>query len=86
MTFVWVAVGVTLVIIWGLTISDIVRRHLGGGKTAAWLLIVVLLPFAGALLYWILRRSTPEELQQQADAGRGLRERSRFDRPPQAPR
>jgi hypothetical protein len=85
MTFVWVAVSVTLVIIWVLTISDIVRRHLGSKRTAAWLLIVVLLPFVGAVLYWILRRSTPEELQQQADAGRELREQTRFDRP-QAPR
>ena len=59
---------VVLVVVWVITVSDIVRRHLGRGPTSAWLLIVILLPFLGSLLYWALRKPSAEEVQAQADA------------------
>ena len=55
MTALWIAIAVTLVIVWGLSVADIIGRHLGTKRTTAWLLIVILLPFAGAVLYWVLR-------------------------------
>ena len=57
MTAFWVAISVALVAVWAFTVADILRRHLDRRHTLAWLLIVILLPFAGALLYWVLRRS-----------------------------
>jgi hypothetical protein len=56
MTAFWVAISVALVLVWVFTVADIFRRHLDRRRTLAWLLIVILLPFAGALLYWALRR------------------------------
>jgi len=56
MTAFWVAISVVLVVVWAFTVADILRRHLDQRHTLAWLLIVILLPFAGALLYWVLRR------------------------------
>jgi hypothetical protein len=56
MTAFWVAISVALVAVWAFTVADIFRRHLDRRQTLAWLLIVILLPFAGALLYWVLRR------------------------------
>jgi phospholipase D-like protein len=56
MTAFWVAISVVLVVVWAFTVADIFRRHLDQRHTLAWLLIVILLPFAGALLYWVLRR------------------------------
>ena len=73
MGFVWGIITVLLAIVWVITISDIIRRHLGRGRTAAWLLIVVILPFAGALLYWALRKPTPEEAQRQIDLEADIR-------------
>ena len=58
-------IGVILVVVWVLTIADMIKRHLGGGKLAAWLIIVLLLPFLGSLLYWALRKPTPEEAERQ---------------------
>ena len=75
--------GVVLLVVWVITVSDIVRRRLGAGPTAAWLIIVLLLPFVGALLYWLMRKRSPEEIQRQADGERALREnaaRAPFDR------
>ena len=56
MTAFWVAVSVALVAVWVFTLVDLFSRHLEGRQVVAWLLIVILLPFAGALLYWVLRR------------------------------
>jgi uncharacterized protein (DUF58 family) len=66
--------GLILLVIWVLTIVDIVRSHLGAAKTAAWILIVVILPFVGALFYWIMRKPTADEVTRQVDNERALRE------------
>ena len=70
--FLWI-VTVTLVIVWVITVVDIVRRHLGTMATAAWLLIVVLIPFLGAIAYWALRKPTDAELDAQRGAEGDLR-------------
>jgi hypothetical protein len=74
MTVLWVIIGVALVIVWAFTIVDIVRRHLGAQRTAAWLLIVIILPFLGSVLYWVLRKPEPGDLERTADAQRSLRD------------
>ena len=55
MTAFWVAISIALLVVWVFTV-DLFSRHLDRRHTLAWLLIVILLPFAGALLYWVLRR------------------------------
>ena len=74
-------IGVVILVIWAITIWDIVRSRLGAGKTAAWLLIVILLPFVGSLLYWILRKPQADEVQRQYDNEVALHE-ARARRPP----
>jgi hypothetical protein len=59
MSVLWGTLAVLLAIVWLVTVSDLVRRHLGRQRTIAWLLIVLILPFAGAILYWVLRK--PEQ-------------------------
>jgi hypothetical protein len=66
--------GLILLVIWVLTIVDIVRSHLGAAKTSAWILIVVILPFVGALLYWVMRKPTADEVQRQVDNERAMRD------------
>ena len=56
MTAIWVAISIALLVVWAFTVADIFRSKLDRRHTLAWLLIVILLPFAGALLYWVLRR------------------------------
>jgi len=73
--------GLALLVVWGITIWDIVRSRLGAGKTAAWLLIVIILPFVGSLLYWILRKPQADEVQRQYDNEVALHE-ARARRPP----
>jgi hypothetical protein len=77
MAFVWGIAGFLLLVVWTISVVDIFRRHLGRQQTAAWLLIVVLLPFVGALLYWVMRRPAGDEVQQAALAEQSLRDEAR---------
>ena len=73
-------IGAVILVIWAITIWDIVRSHLGGGKTAAWLLIVILLPLFGSVFYWFRRKPQAGDVQRQYDNEVALRE-SRARRP-----
>ena len=73
-------IGVVVLVIWGITIWDIFRSRLGSGKTAAWLLIVILLPLVGSAFYWIRRKPQAGDVQRQYDNEVALRE-SRARRP-----
>jgi type VI protein secretion system component VasK len=77
MSIIWITIAVALVIIWVITVVDILRRHLGAKRTSAWLLIVVLLPFVGALMYWVLRKPEPGEAERLAAAERDRRDQAR---------
>ncbi len=76
MGLLWGTIALLAAIVWAITIYDIVRRHLGGKQTAGWIVLVIVLPFVGALIYWALRKPTPDELQHTIDAQHGLREES----------
>jgi hypothetical protein len=79
MNLIWGTIGLLLVIVWVITIYDIFRRRLGTGPTVAWLVAVLVLPFLGALLYWALRKPTPEEVDRAVSGEaeiRRARERS----------
>ena len=53
--FFWV-IGVLVVIAWVLAIVDIVRkRHMRtGAKTAAWILLVIIIPIIGTVTYFLV--------------------------------
>jgi hypothetical protein len=68
-TAVWIFILIPLVIVWALGIVDIVRRPLSAAHTVGWILLVVLLPLIGTLVYFLLRKPTEEEiLSDQAAA------------------
>ena len=81
MSGIWVGVGglVGLIVlaVWVISIVDIIGSHLDRGKTAAWLLIVILLPLIGSALYWALRKPSRDEVEYQAESERALRESAR---------
>ena len=53
-----------LLIVWVITAVDIFRRKLGGKLTAIWLVVVILVPFIGAIAYWAMRKPTQEEIDR----------------------
>ena len=67
-TFVWVFILLPLVVVWVIGVVDIVRRPLSRPATAAWIVIVLVLPFIGTLVYFLLRKPTEQELELQRAA------------------
>ena len=60
MDWLWF-LGVVAVIAWLVAIVDMIRRRrqLSRGQFAAWILIVILLPVLGTILYFVLGRKPP---------------------------
>jgi hypothetical protein len=75
----WVAIGgilgLLVLIIWVASIYDIIRSAaLSRGQKAAWILIVLILPFIGSALYWALRKPSQDDVEHQFEAERSLRD------------
>ena len=79
-TVLWFAVAVVVAVVWALGLVDLFRRHLDLKHTIAWLLIVLILPILGTILYWVLRQPDAGELERTEAAQRDIRQ-SRHDRP-----
>ena len=72
-TATWVFILIPLIAIWLCGIVDIVRRDLGRGTKAAWILIVVLLPVLGTILYFVLRKPSDKEIAEAQAAAQDLK-------------
>jgi len=75
MGVLWGILIVFAALLWIVTAWDIIRQrhHMGVAKMSAWILLALIFPFVGPILYWVLRRPTNSEVQRQIDAERELR-------------
>jgi uncharacterized integral membrane protein len=73
MSLLWISLLVLVVLVWALTIADLVRRRYSGWTTAGWLALIVLLPIVGSLIYWFVRKPTSAEVEQQYRAEAEMR-------------
>ena len=81
----WTLISICVAIIWVITLIDLFRRHLGAGPTAAWVLLVIVLPFVGALIYWIVRKPSTAEIEHSMEVHEDMRrdpQQSRMPPPP----
>jgi uncharacterized membrane protein YhaH (DUF805 family) len=76
-TFVWVFLLVPLIVVWVIGLVDIVRRDSSRQAKAGWIIVVLLLPFVGTLVYFLLRKPTEREIR----LGRDASEESRREQP-----
>ena len=56
MAWFWWLFGVLIVMLWVFTIIDIVRRRQSrsGAQTAAWILLVLIIPVVGTIIYFMV--------------------------------
>jgi hypothetical protein len=64
-SLLWIVVVALLAIVVVGTVVDIVRGHLGAGATAGWVALVVVLPFVGSAVYWLMRKPRRGEAEEQ---------------------
>jgi ABC-type transport system involved in cytochrome c biogenesis permease component len=67
-----------VIILWGAAVVDVIRHGGSGLKIAGVLLMVLVLPILGPILYFIFRKetATPAELEAQVMAQADLRRES----------
>jgi hypothetical protein len=74
-TFIWIVSACVLAVVWVLSIVDIVRRRYPTWTAIGWIALVLLLPFLGSIVYWLVRKPTPAEVDAaylaEADYRRG---------------
>jgi hypothetical protein len=63
-TLLGIIVACMLIAVVVLTIVDIVKRHLATGATVGWIVLVLVLPFVGAVIYWVVRKPDPTDPEQ----------------------
>ena len=57
-----VLIAIPLLLIWVLTLVDLVRRHdLSGSRKVLWALVVLLVPVVGVIVYFIARPPQPTD-------------------------
>jgi len=62
MTLFWIIVIPIVAVVVALSIWDIFRHHLGGGPTAGWVLLVIVLPLIGSVIWWAARKPMPGDI------------------------
>jgi hypothetical protein len=69
MAWFWWLLGILIVVIWVATIVDIIRRRhsRSGGKTAAWILIVLIFPILGSIIYFLVNGAGGPVAPRDAD-------------------
>jgi hypothetical protein len=56
MSWIWPIVGVLIVAAWTFAVIDIIRRRhaMSGTKIAAWVIVILVFPVLGAIVYFIV--------------------------------
>ena len=75
MAWFWWLLGVFIVILWIYTIVDIIRRRHSrpGSKTAAWILIVLIIPVIGTFIYFLVNGAAGGPRDADVDHATGRR-------------
>ncbi|HEX2410630.1 MAG TPA: PLD nuclease N-terminal domain-containing protein [Solirubrobacteraceae bacterium] len=60
----WI-VAVLAAVIWVITAVDIFRRRYPGWTTFGWIVLILVLPFVGSLIYWVMRKPSADEIERQ---------------------
>jgi hypothetical protein len=66
-----------LAFLWGFALYDLATRKLSGVKKVAWLLIIILIPFLGVIIYLVAR---PEPAYSGSDDRAGMTQQGEQDR------
>jgi hypothetical protein len=76
-TLFWIIVIPIVAVVVALTIYDIFRHHMGGWASAGWVLLVVILPLIGSIIWWAARKPLPGDVEAAYRAEAEVRAHSR---------
>jgi hypothetical protein len=73
MAWFWWLLGIIILVIWVASIVDIIRRRhsRSAGKTAAWILLILILPILGTIIYFLVNGTSDAGAPRDMDVSRG---------------
>jgi hypothetical protein len=74
-----ILVATPFILLWGAALLDLVRGHHSGLGIVAWMLVILVIPIIGPLIYFAARKPTQGDVDQAYLAQRDI-ERSRTGR------
>jgi hypothetical protein len=60
------------IMLWGAAVLDVIRRHYSGWSIVGWLLLILLVPVIGPLIYFATRDPSREDVEQTYLAQRDI--------------
>ncbi|HEY7706251.1 MAG TPA: PLDc N-terminal domain-containing protein [Gaiellaceae bacterium] len=77
MAWFWWLLMIIIAVIWVVTLVDIIRRRhsRSGAKTAAWILVILIFPVLGSILYFLVNGAAEPGAPRDTDVSRGYGER-----------
>jgi hypothetical protein len=58
-----VLVATPFILLWAAAVVDVIRLHLTGWTIVGWLLVILVLPILGPIIYFALRKPTAEDVE-----------------------
>jgi predicted Abi (CAAX) family protease len=74
LTLILIVAAVAVAVAWILGVVDIFRRRMDAKHTVAWLLVVLIVPIIGTIVYWVLRPPDPGDFARAEAAQRDIRQ------------
>ena len=68
MAWFWWLLGVLIIVLWIAAVVDIIRKRNSRtiGKTIAWILLIIIIPIVGTIIYFLVRLLREEEAKEAA--------------------
>jgi hypothetical protein len=71
-TLLIIMIAAPLIILWVASVFDVIRQHYSGWTVVGWLLVVLVLPIVGPMLYFALRKPRESEAESTYLAQRDI--------------
>jgi hypothetical protein len=69
-----ILVATPFILLWGCALLDLIRGHHSGWAIVGWMLVILLIPIIGPMIYFGLRKPARPDAEQQYLAERALQQ------------
>jgi K+-transporting ATPase A subunit len=67
-----ILVATPFILLWGAALLDLIRGHHSGWAIVAWMIVILVIPIIGPIIYFAFRTPTRAEVEHDYLAGREL--------------
>ena len=67
-----ILVATPFILLWGCALLDLIRSHRSGWAIVAWMVVILVIPIIGPMVYFALRKPTRHEIDEKYLAEREL--------------